>query len=103
MLKKSTNPNKKYMIKINYDNKIKTIHFGASNYNDYTIYYKDEGKEIADKKKVLYINRHKKDNLNDVFSPGFWSMNILWNKPTIQQSLSDVLKRYPALKLEKIE
>ncbi len=41
------------MIKINYDNKIKTIHFGANGYKDYTIYYKDEGKELI--KEKLYI------------------------------------------------
>jgi hypothetical protein len=103
MLKISTNPKKKYMIKINYDNKIKTIHFGANGYKDYTIYYKDEGKEFADKRKALYINRHKNDNLNDVFSPGFWSRWVLWGEPTIKESLKKILTKYPSIKLEKIE
>ncbi len=100
-IKESTNPSKKWMIKVIYDNKSKTIHFGGKSYNDYTIYYKQEGKEKADERKTLYIARHKKDNLNDPFSAGFWSMNLCWSEPTIAESLKKVLSKYPSIKLEK--
>ena len=101
-IKQSTNPSKKYMIKVNYNSQTKTVHFGGKNYDDYTVYYKEEGKQKADERKRLYIARHKKDNLNDPFSPGFWSMNLGWSKPTIQESLNDVLRKYPSIKLENI-
>ena len=101
-IKQSTNPSKKYMVKVNYNNKTKTVHFGAKNYSDYTIYYKEEGKEKADERKRLYIVRHKKDNLNDPFSSGFWSMNLLWREPTISESLKKLLNKYPSIKLENI-
>jgi len=101
LIKQSTNPSKKYMIKVNYNGQSKTVHFGGKNYNDYTIYYK-EGKEKADERKRLYINRHKKDNLNDPFSPGFWSLNLLWSEPTIAGSLKKILAKYPSIKLENI-
>ena len=68
LIKQSTNPSKKYMIKVNYNGQTKTVHFGGKTYNDYTIYYKEQGKEKADERKRLYIVRHKKDNLNDSFT-----------------------------------
>ena len=101
-IKESTNPAKKWMIKVNYNNQTKTIHFGAKSYNDYTIYYKEEGKEKADERKRLYITRHKGDNLTDPFSPGFWSYFLCWSEPTIAESLKKVLSKYPSIKLEKI-
>ena len=52
-IKKSTRTGKK-MMAIFYENdkKLKTIHFGDSNYSDYTI-HKDESR------KKLYIDRHR--------------------------------------------
>ena len=101
-IKQSTNPLKKYMIKVNYNGQTKTVHFGGKTYNDYTIYCKEQGKEKADERKRLYIARHKKDNLNDPFSSSFWSLNLLWSKPAIQESLNDVLRKYSSIKLENI-
>ena len=81
----STRKDKKYMVKVNG----KTIHFGASGYSDF-IHNKDE------KRKERYIARHqKRENWNDPTTAGFWSRWILWNKPTLQESLLDVKKRFP--------
>ena len=101
-IKQSTNPSKKYMVKVNYNGQTKTVHFGAKSFNDYTIYYKEQGKEKADERKRLYIARHKKDNLNDPFSPGIWSYFLLWREPTIQESLKKILTNYPSIKLEAV-
>ena len=53
----SDKPEKKYFI-ITSSNK--RVYFGQAGYNDYTIYYKNEGKEKAEKMKKAYIARHSK-------------------------------------------
>ena len=88
-LYKSTNPKKKYMVKfINQaTNKINTIHFGAYSYDDYTITNNDE-------RKRLYSKRHINDNITDLNFAGCWSMNLLWNKKTLEESIHDMEKRF---------
>ena len=88
-LYKSTNPKKKYMVKfINQaTNKINTIHFGAYSYDDYTITNNDE-------RKRLYKLRHANDNINDLSYAGAWSMHLLWNKKSIEESIKDMEKRF---------
>ena len=66
---------------------INTIHFGAAGMSDYTL-HKD------DKRKALYINRHINDNINDLNFAGCWSMNLLWNKKTLEASIRDMEKRF---------
>ena len=76
---------KKYTVKfINQaTNKINTIHFGAYSYDDYTITNNDERKE-------LYKLRHINDNINDLTKPGCWSWWLLWNLPTLDESIRDM-------------
>ena len=84
--------NKKYQVIFSNDKK---VNFGAKNYNDYIIYYKNKGKEYADKRKELYINRHEKnEEWNNYYTPGFWSRWLLWNKSTIKQSCIDIKKKF---------
>lgn len=86
--KKSDRDGKKYMVKLLKNNKQKTIHFGSEGMSDFTI-HKDEDR------KQRYINRHQKnENWNNPFTAGALSRWILWNKPTIQASLRDYLKRF---------
>ena len=74
--------------------KIKTTQFGSKGMSDYTI-HKD------DKRKELYLKRHKKnENWNDYMSAGSLSRFLLWNKKTLKASLLDYLKRFK-LKIEK--
>ena len=89
VIKKSTNKDKK-MMAIFYDEerKIKTSHFGASGYTDYTL-SKDE------KKKQAYLDRHRtNENWNDYMSAGSLSRYILWNKKTLSTSIADYKKRF---------
>lgn len=88
-LKKASDGKHKYeAIFLNTENnREKTVKFGGYGYEDFTI-HKDE------KRKERYIKRHAKDNLTDPLSPGALSMFILWNKPTIEDSLKDYLKRF---------
>ena len=75
-----------------------TITFGAKGYNDYTIYYEKEGKEVADEKKSAYIARHSKAGedwtASGVDTAGFWSKHLLWNKSTITASLREIKSKY---------
>jgi hypothetical protein len=74
----------------------KTISFGAKGYSDYTIHGDD-------KRKQLYLNRHKKtENWIDPTTSGFYATNVLWNKKTIESSIKDINKRFNVnVKLKK--
>lgn len=92
---KSDKPAKKLMAVFEVDGKQRTIHFGSAPNKDYTIYYKTEGKSVADKKKSAYLARHKvNENWNDPTTAGSLSRWVLWNKPTISASISDFKKRF---------
>lgn len=91
-LKRSNKPDKKFMVII--DNK--TIHFGSKGMKDFTIYSK-ENKEEAEKRKKLYINRHKKREnwtKSGIKTAGFWSKHLNWNKKTLIDSIKDTEKRF---------
>lgn len=89
IIKKSTNPKKKYMA-VFYENnkKIKTTHFGAAGMSDYTK-HKDPAR------KQRYMNRHKAtEDWQKPMSAGALSRYILWNKPTLRASISDYKRRF---------
>ena len=69
---KSDNPKKKYKaIFTKDDGKTKTIHFGASGYDDYTTHHDKD-------RRTLYRNRHEKDLKGDPMKAGYLSYYILW-------------------------
>jgi hypothetical protein len=73
----------------------KTIHFGATGYNDYTIYYSNDGKEKADKMRNAYIARHSKlSNFNDPLTASSLSRYVLWEAPTVSGGISAYKKRF---------
>ena len=88
-LYKSTNPDKKFMIKHLNDatNRINTLHFGSSQYSDFTTTNNERSKQ-------LYKLRHLSDNLNDLSYPGCWSWHLLWNKTTLEKSIIDMQKKF---------
>ena len=77
------------------DKRTKTVKFGAKGYNDYTIYYKEDGKKKADEMKDAYIARHKvNENWDNPYLPGTLSRYILWEHKTVKESLVDYIKRF---------
>lgn len=90
VIKKSTNSKKKYMaiFRDEKGKKVKTTHFGAAGFSHYPIHKNEE-------RKKRYIDRHKKnENWNDKFSAGALSRWILWNKPTLRDSIADYKRRF---------
>ena len=90
IIKPSNKPDKKYDAII--DGK-KTISFGAKGMSDYTNH---KGKE----RKERYLARHKNDNYNNPLYPSFYSNNLLWNKPTITESIKDTNRRFKNINIK---
>ena len=88
---KKSNLRDKKMMAIFYDinnNKIKTVHFGANGYSDYTIHKDPE-------RKKRYIERHERnEDWNNPMSAGALSRYILWNKPTKTESIKDYKNKF---------
>ncbi len=86
ILKKSSKPEKKFMVLIGN----KTIHFGAKGYDDYTIHKDNE-------RMHRYENRHRSNEnwkKSGIESAGFWSKWILWNKPSLIQSIKNTQEKF---------
>ena len=85
---KSSRSDKKYMAMFNIDGKKKTTHFGQAGADDYTITQDEEQKK-------RYRIRHKaNENWNDPLTAGALARWILWNKPTIKESIESYKKRF---------
>ena len=94
---------KKYMAVFkNKDNKkIKTIHFGAAGFRDYTLLWDKkspfyiDNEEGRKKVRTLYIDRHKKrENWALPDNAGSLSRWVLWNKPTLEGSIIDYKSKF---------
>jgi hypothetical protein len=83
---KSRKKGKKFTVVV--DNK--TVHFGATGYQDYTI-HKDK------ERMARYTKRHKRREnwgKSGIKTAGFWSKWLLWNKPSLRASIRDIEKRF---------
>jgi len=98
LLTKSDNPNKKWMVILPDGKKVR---FGGNipRYDDFTQHKDEERKE-------RYLERHKKrEDWNDMETAGFWSRWILWNKPSLRDSIKDTNKRFNIhiIKVRKVD
>jgi hypothetical protein len=96
-LTKATNPEKKYKVIVEKDGKKKTIQFGQKGASDFTKHGDKERRERYDK-------RHKKRedwSITGIDTAGFWSKNLLWNKPSISSSIRDIEKRFKSVDIKK--
>jgi hypothetical protein len=74
----SDQPGKKLMIE---DPSGRTVHFGATGYNDFLLYSLQGNKQLADEKRRLYLARAQKIKGNwrqDKYSPNSLAIYILW-------------------------
>jgi len=88
-LKRSTDPDKKYMATFEDNGRTKTTHFGAAGMTDYTL-SKDPERRAA------YLRRHQaNENWNDPTSAGALSRWLLWGPSTsLRENLNAFIKRF---------
>lgn len=88
-IKKSSKPEKKLMATFqNDEGKKSVVHFGQAGADDFTK-TKDEAQ------KALYLSRHRaREDWNKPDSPGSLARYVLWNKPTVKESIDDFKKRF---------
>ena len=91
IIKPSNKTDKKYMAII--DDK-KTVHFGQAGASDFTKHKDKERKE-------RYLTRHKNnEQWNNPLTASFYATNILWNKPTITESVRDTNRRFKNINIK---
>jgi len=78
----------KYVAVLEKDGRVKTVKFGAYGMSDFT-------KHRDEERKQRYLDRHReREDWNDITTAGAWSRWLLWNKPTIRESLTDLKTRF---------
>ena len=92
VISKSDNKSKKMMAVI--DGK-KTVHFGASGYQDFTTHKNS-------KRRDNYIARTSKQDHSkqNVASPAWMSRFILWEKPTLKGAVESANKKYKDINIK---
>ena len=91
IISKSKNKDKKYDARI--DGK-RTVSFGAAGMSDFT-------KNKDPERKQRYLNRHRKnENWSDPTTAGFFAKNLLWNKPTLTESIKDTNNRFKNINIK---
>ena len=86
ILRNSDKPHKRYVIEISNDK----IHFGDDRYENYTMHQDN-------KRRKNYISRHKPRevwNKYGIFTPGFWSRWLLWEKPTLSAAIKNIKNKF---------
>lgn len=70
------------------DNSKKTVHFGYKNGSTYIDHKKKDKKEA-------WVKRHSvRGTFNDYKSASSLAYHILWNKPTLQESIKDYKNKF---------
>ena len=93
VLTKSKKPGNKYDARID---GTKTVSFGQKGASDFTKHKNTDRKE-------RYIDRHKKNedwNKSGAKAAGSYSKRVLWNKPTLKESIDDINKRFKNLNIK---
>ena len=93
VITKSKKPDKKYDALVN---GTKTVSFGQKGASDFTKHKNTDRKE-------RYIDRHKKNEdwtKSGVKTAGFYSKHVLWNKPTLKESIDDINKKFKGLNIK---
>ena len=93
VITKSKKPDKKYDARVD---GTKIISFGEKGASDFTKHKDKDRKE-------RYIDRHKKNEdwtKSGVKTAGFYSKHVLWNKPTLKESIDDINKRFKNLNIK---
>lgn len=91
VLKKSNRKDKKFMVDI----KGKQVHFGERGASDMTKHHDED-------RKKRYLRRRsdkEKKVWNNIERPSFWAKNLLWNKPSLRESIKDIEAKNKGIKI----
>ena len=85
VIEESTRKGKKFQA----TNGQKTVHFGDSNYQDFT-QHKDE------QRKKNYLSRHGKEDhtISNALSPAFLARHVLWSEKTVPEAVRKLNRKY---------
>ena len=89
LLSQSDRQAKKYRV-VELTPPFKAIYFGAKPYEDYTQHKNED-------RKKSYTSRHatREDwTKSGMDTAGFWSKHLLWNLPSLDDSISDTARRF---------
>ena len=95
LIKKSSKDDKKYDAIIQKENgRSKTISFGQAGASDMTQHKSEERKQ-------RYLNRHRKnEDWNDYETAGFYATRLLWNKPSLRESINDTYNKFKNINIK---
>jgi hypothetical protein len=91
VVQKSTRPEKKWMAV--FENG-KTVHFGARGYQDYTQHKDPERMRRYKLRHPSGKGKREQHGKSGIYTAGFWAMNLLWNKPSLNASARDIERRF---------
>ena len=92
----SRHDRKKWQVRVPTEKGHKIIAFGQLGAEDFTT-HKDEDR------KRLYLARHKpRENWEDPYTAGFWSRWLLWNKPSLRESIRALRPKGIKVKVESL-
>jgi hypothetical protein len=67
-----------------------TVHFGARGYSDFTRHG-----DTARRRRYIMRHEAREDwTEHGIKTAGFWSRWLLWNKPTLSESLTDINRKF---------
>lgn len=72
-------PKKKLVVKVKDGNREEVVHFGHTDYDDYTQHKDDERREDYLSRSAGIRDDEGNLTRNDKFSANYWSRKILWN------------------------
>lgn len=87
-VQKSDRPSKKWKITNNHNRQ--SIYIGDSKYEDF-LQHKNEIR------KTNYLRRHQTTEdwtRSGIYTAGFWSKWLTWNKPTLYESIKDIEQKF---------
>ena len=89
-------PNKKLKIIINDTSRTKTIHIGERGAMDFIKWNNISPTKALERRRAYDIRHRARENWtkSGIFTSGFWAKHLLWNKPTLEQSISDIRRRF---------
>jgi len=88
IVRKSNHPMKKWMAE--FENG-RVVHFGATGYQDFTQHKNPERMRLY---KIRHGGGRENHGKSGLYTAGFWSMWLLWNKPSLQGSARDMERRF---------